>query len=725
MGTLRHGWCAALVVVSALLAGAPCAWGESGATVAAPRSVSWSGAPRYIEFDGRSVQGWRGTAGGGVSDFGSESSVKAALEQPRPLMAATYASFGAIGRKLDRSALDVLDGAGGPVTLTRRVRFAPWGWTEHLHGSAVTAQGAAFTVATNAFAFQLTVHASRPVRVQLAEFTTPQIDESSETPLRNPPPLETEIHGRRGGDAFVVSRTYGPSGLSSGDVTVWRAWRLDGLRYAGASTAPGAFDATATSRLARGDLSVSAVMGVGLTEAAAMSAARRGARAERGDALRRVQSDWAAFLGGPAAPPPHVGAAAARAYRLAMTALRMDLVAPAGRMRLPGTFPAKVSDTAFFGWDTPLNAVGMAEWGDWQPSWLPTTGFTLAEDMILLQLRNETPEGAVCYFMTEDLRCQARQWVQIPVQGWAAWQVASRDPDRARAQRFIAAAYPGLVRYYRYVIASHTGSDGRIQVAGAAETCDDSPRASLSDPPWTQIATPQPQYEPIEYPVWLSAYATALAEMAARLHRAGDVGYWNSQAGQMTAQADGHWSDQVDGWMDRRAGQLEDVVTPLMWWPAAFGTTRHPAWSRRVLTQHALNPAEFGRYTPVPLVAVDSPFYNQATHGSYCQGEAWLLFAYGTLMALARNGEQHAADRLRARMIATANRDGGIYESYDAITGQPGYAPGLQLPTAFGYGHSAMAIVEAVRRRYSVPGAGGPRSTRASNGFSPAALRTR
>jgi hypothetical protein len=653
--------------------------------------VKRSGSPWYIEFAGRGANGWDGTAGGGVSDYGSRSAIKASLAQPRALLAASYASFGALGRMLDRSALDIVNPQGGLVGLDRDVHFSPWGWTEAIHGEGIRAQGAALTVARDAFLFQLSVHAERRVRVVLSNFNDKQIDSSSETPLRNPPPGPIDVLGRIGAQRFDVSREYGPSGLSSGNVVIWRSWRLIGLRYSGATNRDQQFAARASSRAHQGSFTVDAVLGVGLTRQAAERAASRGLAEVGPNVVLAVERDWSRFLAGPAAPPPHSDPAAANAYRLAMIALRMDLVAPAGRMRLPGTFPAKVSDTAIFGWDTPLNAVGMSEWGTWRPAWLPHTGFTVAEDMIMLQLDAETPAGEVCYFMTEDLRCQDQQWIQTPVQGWAAWQVAAHDPDRRQALRFVRAAYPGLVRFYKYIIQSHTGSDGRLQAYGAAETCDDSPRASLSDPPWTQIGVKQPEYEPIEYPVWLSAYATSLAQMAADLGFSGQASQWRRDARSMDQQADEHWDPAVD------------VRTPLMWWPAALGATLRPAWSRRVLALHALNQAEFWRYTPVPLVAVNSPYYNRATHGSYCQGESWLLFAYGTLMALYRAGDRSAADTLRSRMIATADRYGGIYEDYDAFTGQAGYAPGLQMPTAFNYGHSATAIVEAIRRRYAAP----------------------
>jgi hypothetical protein len=678
------------------------AWaGAPGAAAARQPSVRWSGTPWYIEFAGRGANGWIGTAGGGVSDYGSRAAIKASLAQPRPLLAASYASFGKLGRKLDRSALDIGNPGGRLIRLARSVHFDPWGWSETVQGAGVRGRGTAFTVARDAFVFELHIDASRRVRLRLSNFSDPQIDGSPETPLRDPRPGPIRVVARAGAARFEVSRQYGPSGLSSGNVVIWRAWRLVGLRYTSATVGSDRFDARASSPARRGSFTVDAVLGVGLTRQAAERAASRGLAKVGREALTSVKRDWASFLSGPAAPPPGSDAAASKAYRLAMIALRMDLVAPVGRMRLPGTFPAKVSDTAFFGWDTPLNAVGMSEWGTWRPAWLPHTGFTVAEDMIMLQLDAETPQGEVCYFMTEDLRCQNPQWIQTPVQGWAAWQVAAHDPDRRQAQRFMRAAYPGLVRFYRYIIETHTGSDGRLQAYGAAETCDDSPRASLSDPPWTEIGVRQPEYEPIEYPVWLSAYATALARMASKLGYGGQASQWRRDARAMDQQADEHWDPGVGGWLDRRAGVLVDVRTPLMWWPAALGATLRPSWSRSVLDRHALNQNEFWRYTPVPLVAVNSPYYNRATHGSYCQGESWLLFAYGTLMALYRAGDRSAAEQLRSRMIATAGRYGGIYEDYDALTGQAGYAPGLQLPTAFGYGHSATAIVEAIRRRYT------------------------
>jgi hypothetical protein len=632
-----------------------------------------------------------------VSDYGSRSSIKASLVQPRAMLAASYASFGTLGRKLDRSALDLVTPGGQLLALERVVRFAPWGWSETLTGAGLRAIGAAYTIARDAFAFELRVDASRPVRIRFMNFTEPKIDALSETPLRDPRPGAIRVLGVLGAHRFTVMRQYGPTDLSSEGATIWRTWRLAGMRYAQYTVRDGRFSAQAWSRARRGRFTVYAIVGIGLSRAAADSAAGRGMAAEGPQALPSVQQDWSAFLKGPAGPPTHSSHAATTAYRMAMIALRMDLVAPVDRMHFPGTFPAKVSDTAFFGWDTPLNALGMSEWGTWQPSWLPNTGFSLAEDMILLQLRAETPRGEICYLMTENLRCQDTQWIQIPVQGWVAWQVALHDPDASRARRFVRIAYPGLARFYRYVIDSHTGGDGRLQAYGAAETCDDSPRASLSDPPWSDIGVKQPDYEPIEYPAWMSAYATTLSRMASELGRPAQARHWRRDSLAMARQADGHWDPQVAGWLDRRAGVLVDVRTPLMWWPAALGATLHPGWSLKVLARHALNPAEFANYTPVPLVAVNSPYYNRATHGSYCQGESWPLFALGTLMALKHAGYNAIAIRLRARMIATAARYGGIYEDYDAITGQPGYAPGLQLPVAFNYGHSASAIIEAIR----------------------------
>jgi hypothetical protein len=385
-----------------------------------------------------------------------------------------------------------------------------------------------------------------------------------------------------------------------------------------------------------------------------------------------------------------------------MTALRMDLVAPSGRMRRPGTFPAKVSDPAFFGWDTPLNAVGMAEWGRWRPRWLRRTGFTMAEDMLLLQLEAQTPDGSICFAMTEDLRCTTRRWIQQPVQGWAAWRVAERDPNPAGAQRFLAAAYRGLERFFAYVVASHTASDGHLRASGGAETWDDSPAASLRDGPWPDVGLRQPAYEPVVLPVWMSAYARSMALIAGRLGRPRARRRWRRLTSQYAREAEGHWSAAVGGWLDRRAGRVVDVRTPAMWWPAAFGTTARRDRVRRVTRRHVLNGAEFADYTPTPSVAANSRYYDRREHGSYVQGQSWPIFGYAAYSALLASGDGRSADKLRRRIIRTAARNGGIYEAYDAFTGRPGTGPGARVPAAFGYGHAATFVVLTIQRRPGV-----------------------
>ena len=267
--------------------------------------------------------------------------------------------------------------------------------------------------------------------------------------------------------------------------------------------------------------------------------------------------------------------------------------------------------------------------------------------------------------------------------------------------------------------------NGRLQAFGSVETWDDNPRATLSDASWASIGVKQPGYEPVELPAWMSAYASAMERMAGVL-KTHDRRWWKLQVRRLNAEVDDHWSDQLGGWFDRRAGQLIDVRTPIMWWPAALGTTKHPARARRVVQEHALNPFEFAGFTPTPSVAVTSPFaaraqaldpdlmgrfspysrnidgtlYDWAEHGAYWQGQSWLILAYGTLLAMARTGHIGPAESERRRLLEVAASHGGIYEAYDAMTGDPGLGPIGGLPAAFGCGWSAAVVAAAAHRRY-------------------------
>src|SRR5207244_3887555 len=114
-----------------------------------------------------------------------------------------------------------------------------------------------------------------------------------------------------------------------------------------------------------------------------------------------------------------------------------------------GSVPSKAHFNFFFGWDTPLQSLQYAEWGRWRPPWIDQRRYSLAEQMLLMQLASELPNGQICITHDDSLVCPL-PITQPPVQGWAAWEVARRDPSRARAQRFLAAAFHGLARFYRF-----------------------------------------------------------------------------------------------------------------------------------------------------------------------------------------------------------------------------------------------------------------------------------
>jgi hypothetical protein len=415
---------------------------------------------------------------------------------------------------------------------------------------------------------------------------------------------------------------------------------------------------------------------------------------------RRTRADWSHFFRSLPRLPRGTRPRDRQTYLEANTALRMNLYAPRGAMPWWGSVPSKVHFPQFFGWDTAFQAIGMARWRAWSPTWAATERFTLAEQQLLLELAAaRSNSGSVCLYFTDELECREPQWGQMPVQGWAAWEVFRADPDPQRARRFARAVYAPLARYYRRLWATHDPDhDGQLEAYGPAETWDDNPRATGADQPTSAIGTHVPDYEPVELQVWAALYADRLARFARVLGR--PAAAWRIAARRIAAATDAtHWDPAVSGWLDRVGGRPVDVRTPIIWWPAFAGTTRHAAWAKAALRAHLLNPREFWTRAPVPSVALDSPLYDHAERGFYWQGQSWLVLAYGSLVALHRYGFDYEAAELRRRWLALVGGKGGLYETYDAKSGEVGFGSawsGTYQPAAFAYGWSAAFTIEAL-----------------------------
>ncbi|HJP64756.1 MAG TPA: trehalase family glycosidase, partial [Actinomycetota bacterium] len=573
------------------------------------------------------------------------------------------------------------------------------------------------TLGTDVFLLTMRLRSARPTSVRLRVFADDNSNEITEgsvpsfpgTALASLDPDRNEL---------VVTRMAGDQtihGLLSSGTISYRVYRLS-FPVASTSFTSGVstYSFDVRSRPASGSRSLTATLGVGLSEDEARGRAEAGARSFGTDpsrALKVVAADWDDFFDALPRLPGAVGPTEQRLYRLAAAALRMNLFVPRGNMTGWGSVPSKAHFNFFFGWDTPLQAIAYAEWSRWKPTWIDQSTFTLGEQMVLLQLASELPNGQICITHDDNMDCPL-PITQPPLQAWAAWEVARRDPDRARADRFLAAAYDRLERFFDFWFQSRDADlDGLPEYrVGLEYGWDDTPRYTGRDQEETEAFLPTPPVEPVDLASWLALYAGSMGRISGRLGRPGPAQAWCRRAEGMARRIDGSlWDEARGGWMDRLGATPIDVRTPAMWWPVFTGAVADPAHARRAVEDNLLDPKSFfGRY-PIPSVAYDDPLYDHAQGGFYWQGQIWWVPLYASLVALSRTGHERDARALLDRTVSMTARSGGIFEAYDALTGEVGWGAtggaGVE-PSAFQFGWSSALLMEALLGRYrSMPGA--------------------
>jgi Trehalase len=685
-----------------------------------PRSlpVPFSGEPWYVEFapspDGRTRNGVTGSP---VADYGSHFGVKANLWEHRPLFVANYSAVAGLAGKLDRSVIDVLDAAGNAVPLSRSVEFTWWGWRETATGEGVTVAGSVVTIDTDAFLFTVTVSAAEPVALRLRVIADDNSNALGEGSVPTAPGAADAAFDAEANE-LVVRRAAGDQtlyGLLTSATESYRVYRLS-LPIASTAFSPGLFTYSfdLTTAPISGTTTLVTTLGVGLSKDAARARAEAASVRVGRDAaatVAAIDAEWKAFLNGLPKLPRGAGAVEKRLYRLANTALRMNLYAPRAAMTGWGSVPSKTHFDLFFGWDTPLQAIGYAEWADHAPPWVDESEYSVAEQMLLLQLASELPNGQICITHDDSLVCPL-PITQPPLQGWAAWEVARRDPDPARAARFLSAAYDKLARFYGFWFAFRDWNFNGLPEYrfGLEYGWDDTPRYSASDQSETEAFLPTLPVEPVDLASWLALYAGSMGRIAAKLGRIGESEHWRAEARTMASRIESSlWDASRGAWMDRLGSSFVSVRTPAMWWPTFAGAAVDSTHSTTVVERHLLDPTAFFGTYPIPSVAYDDPLYDVAEGGYYWQGQIWMVPAYASLVALARTGHTAEAKTLLRRLVSMIAKNGGIFETYDALTGEIGWGalggPGME-QSAFQFGWSSSLLSEALLGRYAdVPGA--------------------
>ena len=170
----------------------------------------------------------------------------------------------------------------------------------------------------------------------------------------------------------------------------------------------------------------------------------------------------------------------------------------------------------------------------------------------------------------------------------------------------------------------------------------------------------------------------ALARIAACLGRSADAARFRREHAQMAARINAHLWDEEHGlyvnrhWDTARfePGRLSRRWAPTSFFPLIAGVAT-PERAARMVREHLLNPAEFWGEWVIPSIARSDPAYQD---NDYWRGRIWGPFNFLVAEGLRRYRFDHAAAELAQKSLTLFMKnwraDGGVYENYNAETGQ-------------------------------------------------------
>ena len=126
------------------------------------------------------------------------------------------------------------------------------------------------------------------------------------------------------------------------------------------------------------------------------------------------------------------------------------------------------------------------------------------------------------------------------------------------------------------------------------------------------------------------------------------------------------WDEKAGLFRAQHNDQPIPVVTPFNLYPLWSGQL--PEEIRQRLIDHLTNPGAFWGKIAIPSVARNDPHYDPRT---MWRGPVWVNINYIFVEALRQIGEDELAQSLLEKTLALIMDQPGIYEYYDAQTGDP------------------------------------------------------
>jgi hypothetical protein len=336
-------------------------------------------------------------------------------------------------------------------------------------------------------------------------------------------------------------------------------------------------------------------------------------------------------------------------YYYAWWVMSNNLVEPLGHVVHEAMMPSKVQYIGIWNWDACFHALAFRH-----------VDPELARNQLRTMLAYQLPDGmipdavydeAVVADIDHPLRAEV---TKPPIMAWAALKLDETDPDPA----FLQEIYVPLVRWNAWWFSMNDDdADGLVQY--------NHPYSSgLDDSPLWDYGMP---VESPDLNTYLCVQMGSLAMMAETLGMVAEGAMWRRRAAAIVRRMIEDFWDEEEGLF--RALHNEEpvpVVTPFNLYP--LWTGQLPDGIRDRLIARLTNPEQFWGEIAIPSVARSDPHHDPAT---MWRGPVWVNVNYIFVEALRQIGQHELADALREATLELIMGRPGIYEYYDAQSGEP------------------------------------------------------
>ena len=359
-------------------------------------------------------------------------------------------------------------------------------------------------------------------------------------------------------------------------------------------------------------------------------------------AAERRWEDWFARV-------PPVAERYRERYYYAWWVMTNNLVAPLGRVTHEAMMPSKVQYIGIWNWDACFHTLAFRH-----------VDPVLARNQLRTMLACQLPDGmipdavydeAVVSDIDHPLRAEV---TKPPIIAWAALKLDETDPD----PDFLQEIYVPLVRWNAWWFSMNDDdADGLAQY--------NHPYSSgLDDSPLWDYGMPA---ESPDLNTYLCVQMGSLAMMAEALGMEAEGAMWRRRAAAVVRRMiEDFWDEGAGLFRALQNNEPIPVVTPFNLYP--LWTGQLPDAIRDRLVAHLVNPDAFWGECVIPTVARNDPHYDP---GTMWRGPVWVNINYFFIEALRQVGEHALARTLREKTLELIMSQPGIYEYYNAETGEP------------------------------------------------------